>query len=179
MGTWADLKVADLLSGRRKIGRFPFPGLSGVECGVRLLSDREVDEARADAATYIEARWKRAGFGAEAAVRIDPDSLEREHQRQMVVRAIVDPDSPVDKPAAFFPSVEKVRELDSTVVQALWEQYLDWHDAIDPHVRLTDEQLAELADAIKKEPDEPVLLAHFEPATLRSLLRSLALRLST
>jgi hypothetical protein len=179
MGTFADLKVAALLSGRRKIGRFPFPGLVGVECGVRLLSDREIDDARAEAAMYIEARWKRTGFGAEAAVRIDPESLEREHIRQVLVRALVDPDSDVDKPAMFFASVEKVRDLDSTVVQALWEQYEDWHNAIDPRLSLSEDEVRELAEALKKEPNEPVLLAHYPPATLRSLLRSMASLLST
>lgn len=174
MATYADLKIGALLAGRRKIGRSPFPGLEGIECGVRLLSDREIDEARADAATYIEARWKRAGFGAEQAVRIDPDSLEREHMRQVLVRAIVDPDSDVDKPAPFFPSVEKVRDLDSTVVQALWEAYEDWHNAIDPRSSLNDDEVRELAEALKKEPGTPVLLAHYPPATLRSLLRSMA-----
>ncbi len=178
MGTFADLKIGDLLAGRRKIGRFPFPGTEA-DCGVRLLSDREVDEARADAATYIEARWKRAGFDVEKSVRIDPEALEREHQRQCLVRALVDPNSDVDKPAPFFPSVEKIRDLDTSCVQALWEEYIDWHDAIDPRGTLSDAQVEEIVEAFSKEPNEPALLAHFEPATLRSLLRSMARRLST
>jgi hypothetical protein len=179
MGTYADLKIGNLLAGRRKIGRFPFPGLDGIECGVRLLSDREIDEARADAAAYLDAKWKRAGFSAERCVNIDPNSLEREHMRQCIVRAIVDPDSDVDKPVPLFPSVEKVRDLDSTVVQAFWEIYLDWHEAIDPRTKLTDEEVEELADALKKEPNGPAVWAHLEPVTLRSLLRGLVSRLQT
>jgi hypothetical protein len=165
------------MSGRRRIGRFPFPGIEGRECGVRILSDREVDDARADAAAYLDARWKKAGFDVERSVRIDPDSLEREHMRQCLVRAIVEPDSDTAKPTPLFPSVEVVRELDTTQVQAFWEIYLDWHDAVDPRARLTDAQVEELADALKKEPNEPAILAHLPPDTLRSLLRSMAARL--
>ena len=179
MGTWADIKAAGLLSGRRKIGRFPFPGIEGRECGVRMLSDREVDDARADAATYLDARWKKAGFDVERSVRFDPESLEREHMRQVILRAIVEPDSDPAKPTQLFPSVEVVRDLDSTQIQAFWEIYLDWHDAVDPRTTYTDGEIEELAEALKKEPNEPVLLAHMQPATLRSLLRSMAKRLST
>lgn len=179
MSTATEVNLGRMLQGRRAIGRIPFPGVPGLEAGVRLLSDREIDDARADAMLYLQMRCKPRGFSVEDFVRIDPDSLEREHERQVIVRAIVDPDSDPEKPTPYFASVEKVRDLDSLVIQRLWEHYTDWHDAVDPRVGLDEGQIDDLIDAIKKEPGEPVILAHLEHVTLRRLLRSLASRLAT
>ncbi len=179
MSTAAEVDLGKMLQGRRAIGKMGFPGAPGIQIGVRLLSDREIDEARADAALYLQQRCKPRGFGLEEFVRIDPDALEREHERQVIVRAFVDPDSDPEKPRPFFASVEKVRDLDSLVVMQLWEHYTDWHDAVDPRVKLSDEQVDELIDALKKGPSEPAILAHLEPVTLRRLLRSTASRLAT
>lgn len=179
MGRFSDDDVKKIILGRRVVSRVPFPLApedSGIFVGLRSLTDREIDQARIDAQVYLEGACNRGQQPIERFVRLDPDALDREQERQMIALACVDPDQP-DKP--FFDAAKQVRDLDSVMVRRLWELYLSHQDAVNPRRTLTDEQVKELADALGKEPSASALLADFERDTLVSLLRIMANRLST
>lgn len=173
MGTFSDEAVKKILLGRRVVSRVPFPLApedSGIEVGIRSLSDREIDQARIDAQVYLEGICKKGFRSMESVVSIDPEFLEREQERQMLALACVDPDAPT-KP--FFDSAVQVRSLESVAVRRLWEMYLSHQDTTNPRRTLTAEQLKELKAALGKEPSCSALLADFERDTLVSLVRIL------
>lgn len=178
-----DTTVQGILQGRRVIGRVAFPGSDDIEIGVQLISEREIDLARFEAQTYLDRQAKKVQLALLEFVQIDPESLDREHQRQVILRAFVDVDAPAnlppDKRVPFFPNIEAVRTLDSVMTQALWELYVDWQDTINPRVHLTEEEVSELIASLKEEPTANILLAHFERDTLHRLLRILVTRLQT
>lgn len=175
MGTFSDEAIKKILLGRRVVSRVPFPLApedSGIEVGIRSLADREIDQARVDAQVYLEGACQRGGQQPmERVLRLDPELLDREQERQILALACVDPDAPA-KP--FFESVKQVRDLDSVVVRRVWELYLSHCDAVNPRRTLTEKQREELVDALKKEPDASAFLADLERDTLVSLLRTLA-----
>ena len=170
-----DERLQGILQARRVLGRAPFPGQDEVEVGVRLLTDREIDLARFEAQMYLEMQCKKVHLSLAEFVNVDPESLDREHQRQVIFRAFVDPETPADRPAKFFASIEQVRGLDSVVVQQLWELYVDWQDTVNPRLRLKEEEVEALSDALKKEHGK-ILLAQYERNTLASLVRIMAAR---
>jgi hypothetical protein len=174
-----DVAVQGILQGRRVIGRSFFPGSKEIEIGIRLLTDRDIDLARFEAQMYLNKQCKKVDLSLSEFVNIDPESLDREHMRQVLLRAIVDPDSPPERPRPFFSNIEEVRALDSVMVQQLWVQYVDWQDAVNPRFKLTEEEVEQLAANLKDEPTAKVILAPFEHATLASLVRFLAARPST
>lgn len=177
MAQFTEEELSQLLQGRRKIHRVEMPGMPGTFVGVRVLLDQEVDDARIEAQKYLQARCKKQGFDLKSYIDADPDALDREHQRQTIWRAFVDPDSDASNPAPFFPSDAMVRQLDSSTIQRLWEIYLDWLDVMDPRFRLNDEQLDELFEALKKGQGADRVLAQYAPDSLASLLRITVRRL--
>lgn len=175
-----DEQVRALLAGRRAIRRVPYPGAPEIEIGIRVLSETEIDDARFDANDYLEKRAKKAGTNLDAFLARDPDTYSREHERQIIQRATFNVDTLDEpKPYPFFPSIGELRSIDGATVSQLFAQYLDLLDAIDPKLRLTDEQKEEFITLLGKGPTEPVLLAQFAPDTLRDLLRIMAARLVT
>jgi len=169
-----DAAVQGILQGRRVIGKAKFPGDENLEIGIRVLSDRQVDLARFEAQIYLERQCKKVQLTLSEFVNVDPESLDRETQRQVLLHGIVDVDSKAEAPVPFFESIEQVRSLDSVLVQQLWESYVDWQDTVNPRLRLTEEEVAELAAALKEPPNAKQVLAHFERDTLASLVRFLA-----
>jgi hypothetical protein len=174
-----DTAVQAILQGRRVIGRVPFPGGKGIELGVRLLSDRDIDLARFEAQMYLESQCKKVALTLVEFVNVDPESLEREHQRQVILRAFVDPESPRERPSQFFSTIEQVRSLDSVLVRQFWELYVDWQDTVNPRFKLTEQEVESLVATLKDEQSTRLVLAPFERSTLTSLVRFLASRLVT
>ena len=174
-----DVAIQGILQGRRVIGRAAFPGQAGVTIGVRLLSDRDIDLARFEAQIYLEAQCKKVQLTLASFVAVDPESLDREHQRQVLLRAFVDPDTPVERPTMFFSDISQVRSLDSVLVTQLWEIYVDHQDTVNPRLRLTEEGVESLVEGLKEPQSATLILAGFDRPTLVSLVRSLASRLST
>lgn len=174
-----DARIQQMIRGTRAVKTVPFPGLEGVQVGVRVLLDQEIDDARLGAQQYYERRCSQLGLDASRFLQGDPDALDREFQRQMLQRALVDPESPEDDRRPFFPADTDIRRLTSVQVQRLWEVYLDWQDAVYPRELLSKEAIDELVEALKKKDAEKAVLAHFAPDTLASLVRSLAEQLST
>lgn len=171
-----DTAIQKIIQGRRVVGRTFFPGTRD-EIGVQLLTEREIDQARFAAQDYLEGRSKSYDMDLERFVRIDPESFDREHQRQIIYAAFVDIDDadlPPEKRAKFFPDVHAVRTLDSVLTQQLWEAYLDYQDAINPRINLTAKEVEELAASLKDGPISEAVLAPFERSTLTSLVRTLA-----
>lgn len=176
MARFSDEDVSKILLGPAAVSRVAFPMAQGIEVGLRCLSDNEIDTARVQAHCYLEGICKRADLGLRSFVDIDPESLNREQQRQIIALAFVDADKP-ERP--FFDDAIQVRRLSSVVVARLWELYLDHQDKVNPYFNLSKEQLKELADALKKGLDATDLLAGFGRDTLCSLVRTLASQLPT
>lgn len=176
-----DPKVQAIIHGRRAIGRSQFPGTSDVEIGVQLLSERQIDLARFEAQMYLEAQAKKVQLPLLTFVQIDPESLDREHQRQVILGAFIDADSepelPPDKRPQFFRNIEQVRSLDSVLTQQLWEIYVDWQDVVNPRISMTEEEVGELVTSLKDTQTCKIILAPLERETLTGLVRSLVARL--
>jgi len=171
-GTSTNLPVSDaeletMLEGRRAVRRVHFEPLKR-EIGIRALSDYEIDQAKLEAQRYC----KRVG----ADIDMDPDFLEREKERQFVWRSVVEPEEP-HRP--LFGSDEIVRKsLDSALVRAFFNAYIDVLDELTPVIRLTEEEVSELVDSMGKEhAPQAVALRHYAHDTLRSLVRIMAVRL--
>jgi len=173
-----DAKIQAIILGRRVIGRSQFPGTSDIDIGVQLLSERQIDLARFEAQMYLEAQAKKVQLPLLTFVQIDPESLDREHQRQVILSAFVDMDTSVDLPPdrrpTFFRNIEEVRSLDSVLTQQLWEIYVDWQDVVNPRLNLTEEEVGELVASLKDEQTAKVILAPLDRETLTGLVRSLA-----
>ena len=172
-----DAAVQGMIQARRAIGTAQFPGQPDVKIGIRLVSERDVDLARFHGHLYLDTQCKKVELRLSDYVGIDPESLDRETQRQVILVAILDLDqSTPDNPVPFFSNIEQVRSLDTVCFQQIWEAYADWQDAVNPKLNLTEEKVKELGDILKAEPDAKVVLAHIAPDTLRGLVRFLVVR---
>lgn len=167
-----DVVIQGILLGRRVMGRAPFPGQKDAEVGVKLLTDRETDECRFEAQMYLESQCKKLHLTLVDFVNIDPESLDREHQRQVILRSIRDADSDGVNP--FFDNIEQVRGLESALVAQLWEICVDFGESVNPRLKMTQEEVDELAAALKDERSAPIILALHERDTLHSLVRTMA-----
>lgn len=180
---FGDTEVQGIIQGRRVIGRSAFPGSQDIEVGVQLLSERQIDLARFEAQMYLERQAKKVQLSLLTFVQIDPESLDREHQRQVILNAFVDANSdaalPPEKRPLFFDNIDQVRSLDSVLTQQLWEIYVDWQDVVNPRLTMTEEEVGELVASLKDEPMAKLILAPIERDTLQSLVRSLAAQLRT
>ena len=173
-----DAAIQNILQGRRAIGRVSFPGDKDITIGVRLLSDRDIDMGRFEAQIYIEQYCKKVQLTPIDFINIDPELLERETKRHIIVRAFVDPDSPAERPTPFFSDIEQVRSLDSVLVAQLWDIYIDWQDVVNPRLSYTEEEVTALGEALKDERLATTVLATFDRDTLQSLVRFMASQLS-
>lgn len=166
-----DIKAAitAVLDGQLEPLRYPFPyplrDGGEVEISVRLLVDEEIDHARIEAQRYC-ARVK-------ADLVADPDMLEREVQRQLVWRSILEPFKGKDGWVPLFPNDSDVRKLPSTVVEALFRLYLEHQDRVSP-MRSTS-SADELIDKIAK--GGVVALSALDHQSLASVAVALAKRL--
>jgi hypothetical protein len=176
---FGDTEIQAILQARRVIGRSTFPGAEDKEIGVRLLSERDIDLARFEAQMYLERQAKKVQLTLIDFVQVDPESLDREHQRQVILRAFCEPDSAPEKPVLFFDNIEQVRSIDSVLCQQLWEIYVDWQDTVNPRLSLTEEEVSALVESLKDAPMSNLILAPLERETLQSLARSLAAQLQT
>jgi len=174
-----DAQIQAIILGRRAIGRSAFPGAADAEIGVQLLSERQIDLSRFEAQMYLEGQAKKLQLSLIDFVQVDPESLDREHQRQVIFRSIVEHDSSVEKPSGFFQSIEQVRSLDSVLCQQLWEIYVDWQDVVNPRLALSEEEVTELAANLKDGLAETAILAPLERSTLTALVRILAAQVPT
>ena len=174
---FSEERVREILLGRRAVRTIDMPGFPGVKVGIRILYEFEIDSARVEAAKYVRDRAKEVLFDAAALLAIEPELFDRECQRQVLQRAVIDADSDPTSPRPFFPSDLDVRQLDSVTVRALWDAYAEHQEWVSPRYSLSDEDVEKLVDALGKESAPGVTLAHFERDTLESCVRSMASRL--
>lgn len=158
---WSDDSVKAALQGRRIVRRYPFPGAEGIEVGVHLLTDAELDGARLQAAEFCKT--------SKANLVIDPEFLDRAIHREVISRAFVDPDAPDE---AFFAKQDDVAELDSLTVRSLYELYVAHHQAMDPYAYCPPEEVENLVKTLGESESSVGLLSLYDAPTLRSLLFS-------
>jgi len=185
MTTFSDERIQKILAGRRAIGRVPFPGpldedesITDVPMvGLRLLSEADTDAARIATQSYLHQKLDRKNLDVVKFIDADPDAMQREYQRQVLVRACVDPDcTDHDNPTPFFAVIEQVRKLDVLTLDRLWDAYGAWQEEVNPRFSLTEQQVRELDGALKKALVDQATFALLERDTLLSLLRIMAAR---
>jgi len=175
-----DERVRAMLSGRRFVRVIPFPGSDDISVGLRVLTEREIDEARLDAISYVRGEADKRRIDPVQMLAIDSQLVDREAERAMLFRACIDPETASDAdPKRFFDTQERLRQIDSVIVKSLFEAYLDHQDYVSPYRLLSDDEARELADAISKGQSATALLAQFDAPMLRRLLRSMAALLSS
>ncbi len=177
-----DQRIQAMLRGRRSVRLVPFPGFGDqeeqLEIGVRILTEEEVDEARAEASQYVAGLAKRYGVDAREMLALDSETLDREVQRQIVTRAFLQPIADAEGVRKrFFPAAQGVRQLDTVLQDTLFHLYLDHQNHVNPMHGITEEDAAEIVEALGKEPEPPALLGLYDVRSLRSLVRILAVQL--
>lgn len=166
MAKWSDESVRAALQGRFAVRRYPFPGSPGergVEVGIKLLTDAELDSVRLQAAEFAKKN--------RADLTIDPEFLDRAIHREVISRAFVDPEHPQE---AFFGSQNDVAELDNLTVRALFELYMLHQQALDPYAFCPPEEVEKLVEALGKSERSVETLSLYDAPTLRSFVLSMA-----
>lgn len=183
MADFSDERIRAMLRGRREVRVLPMPGAeddSGLTIGVRVLTEEEIDAARAEAVQYVNALAKRYKLEGRDMLTVDGELLDREIERQLVYRAFVDPDQGDGKQhPVFFKSPLAVRQLDSVMHRTLFHVYLDHQNYVSPLRGLSDADAEGLADALGKGQNGKVALALLDAPTLRNLARTLAVQLQS
>ena len=173
-GTIDDIRLRQVLSGRRDFGKFPFPGCEQFTVSVRLLTEEEMDDCLLNAHNEVLHKVRASGNTLREYLDETPQAIDVERQRQILFKALFTAKSTQEDAKPFFPHVDAIRTLDTVLRMQLFEEYLDWQDACNARKRLTDEQVEELVEKVKKEPSGKVSLAQYDAHTLRTCVRSLA-----
>lgn len=146
---------------------YVFPGTTA-PIGVRLLGERTIDDAKIEAARYCAKR--------KVDLDVDPDFFDRETQRQIVWKAIVQREGCDDEgvPLPFFESDEAVRQIDSVTLESLWRLYLEHQETKGTLRQLSPADVAELAKRVRTMPQSTVeQLSQFDHATLVRIVVSI------
>lgn len=166
MAKYSDEVVAAALRPRGVVRKYPFPGAPGIEVGIKLLSDAELDSARLQAVDYCTKKL--------ANLIADPEFLDRLIQREIIARAILDPEH---EGHYFFADQHEVAQLDNLTVRSLHELYQLHAQSMDPLAFCPVEQVQELADTLGKSESAAGVLSLYDLYTARSCVLSLALKL--
>lgn len=178
-------RISAMLRGRRSIRTLDLPWAPNeeeaevIEVGVRILLDDEIDDARLDAVQYVQGRAKARRLDLNAMLAVDPEIVDREITRQLIFRAFVQPKEDLEKKdhLPFFPAPQAVRQLDSVMVETLFETYIDQQNYVNPLRTIDEDEARELVDALGKEHGAEVILSQYDAPSLRSLLHTLAVLL--
>ena len=167
------------LAKRRAARVYPMPGAPAARIGIRLLTEAELEAARVQAQRNVR---KLAGADPVGFVDLDPGYLDRERMIQVLAVACTDPESTREAepevfdrhgPRPFFPGADDLRELDTAIVERLFDLYLEHQGALAVGVL----PAVELDDALAKLDDvEAAAIAYTSPA-LRKLLARAVTRL--
>lgn len=176
-----DERIKAMLRGRREVRMVPLPGFGDGELimvGIRVLTEEEVDAARAEATQYAKNLAAKYRIDAREMLSIDAEVLDREVQRQLVYRAFVNAEKG-DGDNRFFGAPQAVRQLDTVMQQTLFNMYLDHQNYVSPLRDLEDDEVAGIVAALKKTPETEALLGLYDARSLRSLSLTLAAELRT
>lgn len=168
MTTMFEEQVRPILKARREVRRVPFPGKPDLIIGIRILSEREAERARLDAAKRVK---------HEAAdLQTDPEYFDRCKMIELLWLACLDLSQPPDESGHLLPlfaSPNDLREADTVTVEALLQTYLEVVDATSP-LRAAEEgeveRIVEHLASIGEDQIEP--LTAFDNPTLRRMLRA-------
>jgi hypothetical protein len=177
----SDERIKAMLRGRREVRMVPLPGFGDGELlmvGIRVLLEDEIDAARANATQYAKAIAAQYRLDVREMLSIDAEVLDREVQRQLVYRAFLNADGD-GEPKPFFDGIGRVRQLDTVMLQTLFNLYLDHQNYVSPLRGLDEDDVAGLVAALKKTPETEALLGLYDARTLRSLSLTLASELRT
>ncbi len=177
-----DERIRAMLRGRRDVRMVPLPGFGDDDelmmVGIRVLIEEEIDAARAEATQYARSLAAKYRLDAREMLSIDAENLDREVQRQLVYRAFVNPEAG-GEPKPFFDGIGRVRQLDSVMLQTLFNMYLDHQNYVNPLRGLEQDDVSALVEALKKTPETEALLGLYDARSLRSLALTLAAELRT
>jgi hypothetical protein len=162
MAKFSDREVSMALLGRSGVKSYPFPGLDGVMCGIRLLSEDQLDTVRTEAVAFCKTK--------QVDVMWDPDFLNRAIQRFTLLYAVLDPSDN----ERFFNAQADVARLDPHIVQTLYELYQTHAQAFDPLTYVSAEEVAALVAQLGKLPNPEAGLSLFDRRTLVSFLLTMA-----
>jgi hypothetical protein len=180
VGNFSDERIRAMLRGRREVRVLPLPGMpedSDVTVGVRVLTEEEIDAARAEAVQYINTLAKRYRLDGRDMLTVDGELLDREIERQLVFRAFVDPDKGEGDYEPFFKTPQGVRQLDTVLQRTLFHMYLDHQNFVSPLRGLADPEAEGLAEALGKGQSGRVALGLLDAPTLRTLVHTMAAQL--
>ena len=170
------MRLANLSRGvlARHTVLLPLPGREPVEVDVRPLSTTEGVEAHAQALALAKAR------GLETP-RTGDTIYDLCLMAAVLVRGVLDHESPTDKPVPFFDSVEQVMGLDRDRVVYLYEAHVAWQDQCSPRqLHLTEAQYVGLVLHLQstEEGDLGDPFCSWPRSTLVTCLRTMARQLS-
>ncbi len=177
-----DERIAAMLRGRREVRMVPLPGFGDdaelVMVGIRVLTDEEIDAARAEATQYVRNLAAKYRLDVREMLSVDAENLDREVNRQLVYRAFVNPGGE-GEPKLFFDGIGRVRQLDSVMQQTLFYMYLSHQDYVNPLRGLQEDDVAALVEGLKKTPETEALLGQYDARSLLRLALTLAAELRT
>ena len=166
MARWTDESVRAALGKRFEMRRYHFPGVDGLEVGIKLLTDSELDSVRLQAATFAK--------GKHADMVLDPEFFDRCIHREIISRAFVDVERPSEP---FFGSQNDVAELDNLTVRSCFELYVIHQQSLDPYAFCPPEEVDKLVDTLGKYERGVEILSLYDAPTLRCFVSSMALKL--
>jgi len=173
-----DERVRALITNSTKPRIVDYPGQPSIKVGVRGLDDVELDHCRVEAAQKIHDIAKTRRWDPVQTSELDPALLERFVEREIVLRAFIDPDTLEDEtPVLFFANVHELKQVGATGVTDLMNVYIEHQEWANPNVSIGPEEEKELVDALGKEQSAALYLTGIEPSILRRLLISSVKRL--
>ncbi len=178
MPKFSDTRIRAIITRPTEPRIIDYPGHDDVKVAVRCLDDIELDGCRIEAQRRMRDIAKKRGWEPSSFAELDPTLMERFVEREIVLRAFLDPDTiDNDKPEPFFSSEMELARLGSVGVEDLMQAYTEHQEWSNPNLTLDEEQEKELVERLGNEQSAGVYLTGFEPLMLRRLLISLAKRL--
>lgn len=173
-------RIRALITNPTKPRVVDYPGHPDVQIGIRALFDTELDGCRVEAMRRIHDIAKARRWDPVQTSDLDPSLLERFVEREIVLRAVLDPDTVEDeKPIPFFSNDHELSQVGATGVKDLMNVYLEHQEWTNPNLTLGPDEEKELVEELGKGQSAGLYLTGFEPAILRRLLISTVNRLAS
>lgn len=159
--------IRGLLKSRMEVAIVTVPE-DGSQCGIRLLSDVEIAECNVDAFAEITSQCKAKGVDAGKFLEANPDGFNRAQLHQMIMRSFRDPASPGDP---MFDSAAQIASLDASMINALWNTYLDHQDRKAPAKVIDETEIPGAVASLVDNAELEYALAQMDAGTLVRMMR--------
>lgn len=159
--------IRGILKKRREVAVVTLPE-DGTEVGLRLLSDAEIAEANVDAFAWVAKECREKSVDVSKFIEANPDGFNRAQIHYMAMRAFRDPK---DHSKPLFMSLDTVRDLDASYINAVWNMYLDLQDQRSPAKTLHEEEISAAVAAMVDDAALEHALAQMDAATLVRMAR--------